>query len=139
VLVIDAFSSDSVPMHLLTREAFAVYQRALAPNGLLLVHISNRYLRLEPVLAGAAQAGGWTSAIREYHPTEDERGTNIADSVWVALSHDPAAINQLSARSMAEGDPWRPVNRRTGFSAWTDDHASILPLLRLWETQDTAH
>ena len=134
VLVIDAFSSDSVPMHLLTSEAFAVYRRALAPNGLLLVHISNRYVRLEPVLAGAAQAGGWTSAVRDYHASDDDMKHNRATSLWVALSHDPAAIAQLAARSQAEGNPWRPLDRRTGFNAWTDDHASILPLLRLWNS-----
>ncbi len=135
VLVIDAFSSDAVPMHLLTREAFAVYQRALAPNGLLMVHISNRYIQLEPVLAGAAEAGGWTSAVRDYHASDDDVAHNRATSLWVALSHDPALIAQLTARSAAEGNPWRPVQQRPGFAAWTDDHASILPLLRLWQTK----
>jgi hypothetical protein len=136
VLVIDAFSSDAVPMHLLTREAFAVYQRALAPNGLLLVHISNRYIRLEPVLAGAAQAGGWTSALRDYHASDDDMAHNRATSVWVALSHDPALVARLTASSAAEGNPWRPLELRPGFDAWTDDHASILPLLRLWNSKD---
>jgi spermidine synthase len=138
LLAIDAFSSDSVPMHLLTREAFAVYQRALAANGLLLVHISNRYIRLEPVLAGAAQAGGWTAAVRDYQASDDDMAHNRATSLWVALSHDPAAIERLTARSAAEGDPWRPLHRRVGFDGWTDDHASILPLLRLWNSKDAA-
>jgi spermidine synthase len=138
VLVIDAFSSDAVPMHLLTREAFAVYQRALVPNGLLLVHISNRYIRLEPVLAGAAQSGGWTSAVRDYHASDDDMAHNRATSLWVALSHDPAAIEQLVTRSASEGNPWRPVHQRAGFDAWTDDHASILSLLRLWNSRDPA-
>jgi hypothetical protein len=135
LLVIDAFSSDAVPMHLLTREAFAVYQRALAPNGLLMVHISNRYVRLEPVLAGAAQAGGWTAALRDYHASDDDMAHNRATSMWVALSHDPALVSRLTASSAAEGNPWRPLQPRPGFDAWTDDHASILPLLRLWNSK----
>jgi hypothetical protein len=115
LLVIDAFSSDSVPMHLLTREAFAVYRRILAP-----------------VLAAAADAGGWASAVRDYHASDDDVAHNRATSLWVALSHDPAVIERLAAQSDAEGNPWRPLHRRPGFDAWTDDHASILPLLRLW-------
>ena len=57
LLVVDAFSSDSIPMHLMTREAFGVYRRHLRPGGLLLVHISNRYLDLKPVVAAAATEG----------------------------------------------------------------------------------
>jgi SAM-dependent methyltransferase len=138
LLVIDAFSSDSVPMHLLTHEAFAVYQRALAPGGLLMIHISNRYIRLEPVLAGAAQAGGWAAALRDYQATPDDKAQNRATSMWVAMSHDPAALARLTSASAAEGNPWRPLNGRPGFAAWTDDHASILPLLRLWNSKDAA-
>ena len=66
ILVVDAFSSDSVPMHLLTREAFATYRRHLAPGGLLLVHISNRYLDMEPVIAAAAR-DGWSARIAALH------------------------------------------------------------------------
>ena len=72
VLVIDAFSSDSVPMHLLTREAFAGYRRHLRPDGLLMVHISNRYLDLTPVI-GAATEWGWTARTRLYLPTAAEK------------------------------------------------------------------
>jgi spermidine synthase len=137
LLVIDAFSSDSVPMHLLTREAFAVYQRALAPGGLLMIHISNRYIRLEPVLAGAAEAGGWATSLRDYQATPDDVAHNRATSLWVAMSHDPVALARLTTSSAAEGNPWRPLRLRRGFNAWSDDHASILPLLRLWNSKDT--
>jgi hypothetical protein len=63
LLALDAFSSDTVPMHLLTREAFATYGRVLAPNGLLLVHISNRFMALAPVVSAAARDGGWHAAL----------------------------------------------------------------------------
>ncbi|WP_204273851.1 hypothetical protein, partial [Stenotrophomonas maltophilia] len=59
LLALDAFSSDTVPMHLLTRQAFVTYGRVLAPNGLLLVHISNRFMALAPVVSAAARDGGW--------------------------------------------------------------------------------
>ncbi len=62
LLAVDAFSSDAIPIHLLTREALQVYRRALKQDGLLLIHISNRYLDLEPVLAAAAKRDGWHAA-----------------------------------------------------------------------------
>ena len=123
LLALDAFSSDAVPVHLLTREAFAGYARVLAPNGLLMVHISNRFLELEPVVAAAARAGGWHAAVLDYRPSALD-GRASASS-WVALSRDPAVL----ARVTADGG-WRPVAGRPGFSGWTDDYASILPLIQ---------
>jgi|CXWL01.1.fsa_nt_gi spermidine synthase/uncharacterized membrane protein len=127
VLAIDAFSSDSVPMHLLTREAFATYRRHIASNGLLMVHISNRYLDLEPVLAAAAQHG-WASAARDYNATENERKLNYSPSLWVAFSRDKSVIQRLVAGNPKE--EWRALGARPGFRAWTDDHASILSILK---------
>ena len=63
VLALDAFSSDAIPIHMLTREAFVEYARILSPRGALVVHISNRFLDLEPVVAAAARAGGWARAV----------------------------------------------------------------------------
>ena len=128
VLVIDAFSSDAVPMHLLTREAMDIYRRRLAPNGVLLMHISNRYLELEPVLA-TAEAHGWHGMVRHYRIDEVGAKRGDSSSIWVALSPDPAALGKLVATTGA--DNWRPMRPRPGFAGWTDDHASILPLLTL--------
>jgi len=124
LLALDAFSSDAIPMHLMTQEAFADYARVLQPRGLLLVHISNRFIDLEPVVAAAAQAGGWHAAKLYYQP---ERRTPIASpSQWIALSRDPATMATL-----ARLDPrWLPLTRRPGFVAWTDDYSTILPLLK---------
>jgi spermidine synthase len=130
LLVIDAFSSDAVPMHLLTREAFDVYTRSLAPHGLLLVHISNRYIDLEPVLAAAAKGGNWSAAMRYYHARRIEMAQNYTSSWWVALSHDAPALAALTKASAAEGALWQPLHARPGFAGWSDDHASILPLLK---------
>ena len=127
VLVIDAFSSDSVPMHLLTREAFAGYRRHLRPDGLLMVHISNRYLDLTPVI-GAATGWGWTAQTRLYYPTPAEQRDNAGASLWVALSPSPATIAALNRASGPSH--WRPLHPRPGFAGWTDDHSTILPLIK---------
>ena len=125
LLALDAFSSDSVPMHLMTREAFAGYARALQPKGLLLVHISNRFLDLVPVVAASGGGGGWYAARLVYHPGPHE-GEQAAVSDWIALTRD----QQTLAHLVADGGEWHPVHRRAGFRAWTDDYATILPVLQ---------
>jgi hypothetical protein len=127
VLVVDAFSSDAVPMHLMTTEAMEIYRRRLTANGLLLMHISNRFLELEPILA-AAKAHGWSAVLRDYEPSSAEAGRGYARSEWVALARNSAALEKLKSASGKEA--WRPLKPREGFSGWTDDHASILPLLK---------
>lgn len=130
VIAVDAFSSDAVPMHLLTREALAVYGRALNRDGIILFHISNRYLDLEPVVQQAAEAGGWTTAMLQYAPTEEEEDRNATVSVWVAMSRNPVAIDRLVDASGEDKYQWEMVQGRPGFVGWSDDYASILPLLK---------
>jgi SAM-dependent methyltransferase len=134
ILAVDAFSSDAVPMHLLTREALGVYRRALAPGGLLLVHISNRYLDLAPVLAAAAQKDGWAAAGFQYEPSIEEVAHNMSISIWIAMSSDPRALERLEDASGPDRAQWRPLRPRPGFEGWTDDHASILPVLAGWHS-----
>jgi hypothetical protein len=126
VLVIDAFSSDAIPLHLLTDEAIGVYLRALSPRGLLLVHISNRYIELEPVIAAAARHRRLASSIRDDNPDDQ---VMLTASSWVALSRDPKQIAILSAARRAA--PWHALSPPAP-RVWTDDHASILPYVR-WE------
>lgn len=128
LLVVDAFSSDSVPMHLLTSEAFATYRRHLAPNGLLMVHISNRYLDLSPVIAAAA-ARGWHARLRHYRPDASGEALQHAGSIWVAMSPDRRTIDRLLASDA--NAPWVALTLRPGFDAWTDDHASILSIIKI--------
>ncbi|MFS0735957.1 fused MFS/spermidine synthase [Sphingomonas sp. 1P06PA] len=130
LLVIDAFSSDAVPMHLLTTEAFAVYGATLSPDGLLLVHISNRFLDLEPVLAAAARAGRWRAALRDHEPDAAEAAAGATRSVWVAFSQSAMTMDQLTTRGGTRVGDWQSLDQRPGFVAWTDDYGSILPLLR---------
>ena len=129
MLAVDAFSSDAVPTHLLTREALAVYGRAVQRDGIILFHISNRYLDLKPVIADMAARGGWTSAMMQYVPTEEEEVMNATVSVWIALSRNPAAIDRLVALSGDDSSLWEVLEPTPGFSGWTDDHASILPII----------
>ena len=132
LLAVDAFSSDAIPIHLLTREALQVYRRALKPDGLLLIHISNRYLDLEPVLAAAAERDGWRAAAFDYSPLPEEEGRNLSRSIWVAMTRNEETMMTLRIASAEDAHLWRPLRGRPGFPGWTDDYASILPLLEEW-------
>ena len=130
VLAVDAFSSDSVPMHLLTTEAFATYRKHLSSSGLLMVHISNRYLDLSPVIAAAAK-NGWSARIRNYAPDKGDEKLRYSASIWVAMSPDPATIERLMTFDGAQS--WEQLKPRPGFSPWGDDHASILSIIKIKE------
>jgi spermidine synthase len=125
LLAMDAFSSDSVPMHLMTREAFAAYGRVLSPRGVLLVHISNRFLDLEPVVSAAARSGGWQAASLTFDRPANA-GVAITGSAWIALSRDPSVIATLKARDRR----WTTLRTYPGFTPWTDDYSTILPLVK---------
>ena len=140
ILVIDAFSSDAIPLHLLTAEAIGIYARALKPGGILLIHISNRFFALEPVLSAEAKARGWSAAIRLDTPPEEHSSrpdfSNLTGSNWVALTATPGRLAQLTGSlepRTAASQPgiWVPLESRPNFERWTDDYASTLPVL-LW-------
>jgi hypothetical protein len=132
LLAVDAFSSDSIPLHLVTREAFGIYQRALQKDGVLLIHISNNFLELEPMIAAIGAAEGWTVRIRLYEPPRQQPpGQLYMSSTWVALTRTPEAMAKLEALS-PQGS-WKPPVTRPDLAAWTDDFASILPVIRLPE------
>jgi spermidine synthase len=127
MLAIDAFSSDAVPMHLLTREAFATYGHYLKPGGLLIVHVSNRFLNLEPVVAGNL-GSDWHGAVRAYWADDDALRQHFTHSTWIALSRDQAVLDRLIATD--DQVSWTKLTAKPGFSPWTDDFASILPVLK---------
>ncbi|PAL20502.1 fused MFS/spermidine synthase [Sphingopyxis sp. GW247-27LB] len=136
ILVIDAFSSDAIPLHLLTKEAVGIYARALKPDGILLIHISNRFFDLEPVLAAEAKARGWSAAIRMDPSGQDDEFSALTGSNWVALTATSDRMRQLTGglrpRDKAQEDgAWVPLEERPHFDRWTDDYASTLPVL-LW-------
>jgi hypothetical protein len=121
VLAVDAFSSDAIPLHLLTDEALGVYERALSPRGVMLIHISNRFIDLEPVLSADAKKRGLSAAKRFDLP---DTALDYSPSVWIALSRDPATLKALAEAS--KDQQWQPLGKPAA-SVWTDDHASILP------------
>ncbi|ANU06724.1 spermidine synthase [Paraurantiacibacter namhicola] len=123
LLVLDAFSSDSIPLHLLTNEAMGHYRRALGERGILVVNITNRFLQLKPVLSALAKEQGMVALVRDDVPDWE---AGLYSSTWVVMTADPAVLAHL-----ADKGEWEelPVPDR---AAWTDDYASILPHL-IWE------
>ncbi len=120
LLVLDAFSSDAIPVHLLTEEAMELYADRLAPGGVLLVHISNRVFDLQPVIAGANEHLGWHGALG----SKSGDGDGATPSVWAALSPDPDAID-----SLLDQEGWQPLDQSRQVR-WTDDYSSILSVMR---------
>lgn len=126
LLVIDAFSSDAIPMHLLTREAFQEYLARLSPQGVIAAHISNRYLDLRPVLAGIAESLG-LAAFEQYGglPEGSTAGPDdITNSHWVILARDAGTLERLRTRG-----PWTPLHTRNRRIVWTDEYSNILSVL----------
>ena len=128
-LFLDAFASGSIPVHLLTLEAFEEYLRVVWPDGVLAVHISNRHLELEPLLGLVAGELGLAGAVRLYEaPRWTTQGTLPMMTHLAVLARDGAAIDGLEL-----GPEWRPLEARRPTwwrRAWTDDAASLVPFLR---------
>jgi spermidine synthase len=122
VLVVDAFSGDSVPAHLLTREAFAIYFRHLKPNGILAMHVSNRFLDLAPVVKSGAESFGKT--VRIVNRPADASGA-IFKSSWIIVSPTPAFFDTAAFDGIAQ-----PIIAPPGFRTWTDDYSSIFAVLK---------
>jgi len=122
ILVLDAFSGDSIPVHLLTLEAIQVYLRHLAPNGVLCLNVSNRFLDLPPVLKAAAQRSG-CSARLVYDPGDVSRMAAI--SRWILVTRNTDA--KISNRIMRLG---RSLMNVRDIPAWTDDRSDLVRLLR---------
>ncbi len=130
ILIMDAFSSDAVPIHLLTKEAFAIYQRHLKPGGAIIVNISNRYLELRPVVENAAQAFGY----RSHHiNSEDGGGDEEMEGAWwlygatfMVLSKNQAFMDTPELVSAASP----PATGTKKIPLWTDDYASMFSILQ---------
>ncbi len=121
LIVLDAFSSDSIPVHLLTQEAMDEYASRLVPGGSLVFHISNRTFDLTPVLTAEAQELGW-NGVRGLGAGKP--GPDFQTSDWVVLTPDDAAADTLLAEP-----GWSRLDSRDPV-AWTDNYASVLSVLR---------
>ena len=122
VLAVDAFSSDAIPVHLLTREAFLLYRRHLKPGGVLAVHVSNTYLNLEPVVERAAVSLNQKAIVVDNVP-DAKRG--IIHAVWVLVGSPEGLLAQPQI-NVAEV----PLDSRGNEPLWTDDYSSLLRILR---------
>jgi hypothetical protein len=118
LLVLDAFSSDAVPAHLLTHEALALYARKLSPGGLLAFHLSNQYLSLVPVVAGAAALEGLIGMRGSGGVTAAEADQGICSSAWVVLAREARDLDPL-----AHDPRWSPLPREG--QGWSDDTSSL--------------
>ena len=123
LLAVDAFSGDSIPVHLLTREAFELYFRHLKPDGLLAVHVSNQYLNLAPVVQGAAAFLGKHSVIVN---SPDDHANGIYRASWVLISNQ----NNSREQNDIEGVGELPVRSDKNFILWTDDYNSLFKILK---------
>lgn len=130
VLVLDAFSGDAIPVHLLTEQAIALYMRHLKPDGVLAFHISSQYFDLAPVLAAQARNAGMM-ALGVHSLANDELGEFQAD--WVLMSANRAFFAQPEIAIAA-----RPIALLPGLPLWTDDFNSLLPLVKWTGIESTA-
>jgi hypothetical protein len=121
VLAIDAFSSDSIPVHLITSEAIELYFQHLAPDGILAIHISNRFLDLKPVLANIARANGLRARLVSDSPGE---GSSASMTDWVLISRtaEPFENEKLEVAETLDPNPQ--------FSLWTDQFNNLIDVLK---------
>ena len=118
LVVVDAFNSDAIPVHLITQQALALY---LERAPVVLFHISNRYLRLEGVLGNLARDGGLTCRVETHHPSQAQVDQGLAVSKWALLARTPAALGRLGA------DPrWHACGDDPSARVWTDDYSDLL-------------
>jgi spermidine synthase len=124
VMLVDAFTSDAIPVHLLTREALRLYFDMLAPRGILALHISNRYLRLEPVVANLAEERGYARLLQHGDTGQVRGGT---EATWALLARRPTDFGELASDwrwTIARLEP----EPRVG--AWTDDFHNLLAIFK---------
>jgi SAM-dependent methyltransferase len=120
ILAVDAFSSDSIPVHLITKEALAAYLRHMKPEGIVAFHVSNRFLNLGPVVAGIARSAG-AHAVNVYEKGEEEK----TQRDWVLVSRDPKALEAPEIKAASD-----PVEEKPQWRLWTDDYNNLVQVLK---------
>jgi len=126
LIVVDAFSSDAIPVHLVTREAVEVYLSKLKPDGMVAFHISNRYFNLNPVLARLAGELDLVCFARHDNALlNKEVGEGKAESLWVVLARREEDLGAVGRY----GTSWKRLGPYADFPLWTDDHASLMDAL----------
>jgi SAM-dependent methyltransferase len=121
VIAVDAFSSDSIPVHLVTREAMAVYLRHLKPDGVLAFHVTNRFLRLAPVVKAIADEHGLHTTLI----VDEAEGSDLAKTDWVLVARNPKVLERPElAKSSSDIEVIR------GLAVWTDDYNNLFRILK---------
>jgi spermidine synthase len=123
VLVVDAFSGDAIPAHLITVQALEIYRRQLAPGGIIAFNVSNDFLSLAPVLEQLARNAGM-QAVRVIDPEDPAR--HVFDSEWVLVTDNAQFLaNPAIARAR------QPVDVPARLRLWTDDYSSLFPIIKI--------
>jgi hypothetical protein len=122
LIVLDAFSSDTIPVHLLTREAVAGYLSRLSPHGLIVVHISNRHLNLAPVLSNVARSHGLAAFLREDASAGDLMTTFKANAQVMVLAREAGDAGSVATN-------WTPSQPDPSSALWTDDYSNVLGIM----------
>src|ERR1700730_1440678 len=123
-LIIDAFSSDAIPVHLLTVEALRIYLKKTADHGLVVFHISNSHFQLWPVVASLVKEVGASARRENYIPSAEERATGAADSEWVIVAKRDQDLAALDADRR-----WVRFVESERTWTWTDDFSNVLSLI----------
>ncbi|MBX3419706.1 MAG: fused MFS/spermidine synthase [Pirellulaceae bacterium] len=124
LLIVDAFSGDAIPRHLLTKEAMDVYRQHLAPGGVVAFHISNHYLDLEPVVVAAGREFGFDPVVVRDEPDRRLPGNSrFLSSDWLLLSKNQSFLNRPEIEKLSPQEPQREI-------LWTDDFGSLLQILK---------
>jgi SAM-dependent methyltransferase len=132
LIVLDVFSSDAIPVHFLTREAINVYLKKLSDGGILLFHISNKYLNLKPVLGDLAANASLACLVQENRISSlaEEKAKKIG-SIWVVMARQ---TNDLG--SLFEDRRWEPLPGRRGARLWSDDFSNVLSVFKWSPSKD---
>jgi spermidine synthase len=127
ILVIDAFSSDAIPVHLLTREAIQGYLRVLDARGVLAIHVSNEYMDLEPLVSALAADLGLVARVRRDMSPDRQAMLSFAHapSVWVVLSRNTEDLGAVGSDSA-----WVELRRSARVKPWTDDFSNIVSVIK---------
>jgi len=122
LLVLDAFSGDAIPVHLITREAVALYLRLLKPNGVIAFHVSNHYLALAPVVRQLANERGYQAVQVTNH---DDPDNTVFASDWVLVTNNPAVLENTAIKLHSS-----PIDKRDGLRPWTDSFNNLIEIVR---------
>jgi spermidine synthase len=131
VLVLDAFASDAIPMHLLTRQAFELYSGHLNPDGILVFHVTSVYVDLKALVRGTAKRLGYESLWIDWHPRQeagsaDDTLAGFEGNTWIVATRNGEFLRNADVRYRVT--PWEEYPKAD--VVWTDDYGSLLQVLR---------